>query len=210
MTGYKIIKNSSYFSRYTVKSRRLRSNKINKKLKKKSKELGKLQKTPLFIVIRISNVSTVVILKYHSLIGDNVVEMINSIELDIFGSNLSYKNLITDYFIGLLFSKRILLKFAINYINSFKTGIDLGFHKIARGGNISSIIKGIYDGGILISHSKNIMKEMTKVEDAILTNDSSGFITFFLDFVQRKSTLHEQILPLLNIFVDNIVKVHIF
>jgi len=173
MAVYKILKNSSYFSRFCTKQRRNREKRTNyrKKFKINNSYINEFKNIGFKCVIRKSNYSMSSFLIYPSIVGDFVIIFSNSKELFKYGYVNSSIHSFSAYFLGLLCSRKFLIKFNIYEKTYILTYLDIGFQKATFGSKIFVFIKGMNQGGIQIpytlpkktSFNKNCVLEKLKL-----------------------------------------------
>jgi len=143
MINQKVIKNASYFSRYVVKYRREREKKTRYVLRHKLRPINKKYYTnkKYRCFFRISNLFCRSALNYPSLLGDVIIVESTTNELTTFGIESGFKNLLTCYFLGILLSRKAILKLSLYSSYSPIFTLDLGFHKISFGGRANAFLK---------------------------------------------------------------------
>merc|ERR1712178_111112 len=131
MAIYKILKNSSYFSRFCTKQRRNREKKTNykKKFKTNDSYINNFKNIGFKCVLRKSNYSISSFLIYPSIVGDFIITSSNSKELFKYGYANSASHSFASYFLGLLCSRKFFTKFNIYEKTYILTYLDIGFQK---------------------------------------------------------------------------------
>lgn len=145
MTIYKILKNSSYFSRFRTKHRRNRERKTNysKKFKINNSIFSNFKKIGFKCVFRKSNYSISSYLIYPSIIGNFIILFSNSKELFKYGYSNSAIHSFASYFLGFLCSRKFFTKFNVYEKNYILTFLDMGFQKAYFGTKVFIFIKVI-------------------------------------------------------------------
>lgn len=90
--------------------------------------------------------------------GDNIVISAHSSELTKFGWKVSKGSIPGAYLTGLLLGKKAKEKGLNDFI------LDLGFSKSAKGGRIYAVLKGVFDNGIKVPFSQEILPSEDRIK----------------------------------------------
>ncbi len=90
--------------------------------------------------------------------GDKVVLSAHSSELDKFGWKAGKGNVPGAYLTGLLLAKRAKEKGLNDFV------LDMGFNKSVKGSRIYAVIKGVFDVGINVPHSADILPSEDRIK----------------------------------------------
>jgi large subunit ribosomal protein L5e len=115
--GYvKVVKNSSYFSRFQVKYKRRRSGKTDyrARLRLCTQDKNKYNTHKYRFVVRFSNKDITCQVVYAAITGDVVVAAAYSHELPKYGLSVGLSNYSAGYCVGLLLARRVLAKFGLD------------------------------------------------------------------------------------------------
>jgi large subunit ribosomal protein L5e len=114
--GYvKVVKTSSYFSRYQVKYKRRRCGKTDyrARLRLTTQDKNKYNTHKYRLVVRFSNKDITCQVVYAAIAGDVVVCAAYAHELKRYGLNVGLSNYSAAYATGLLLARRVLTKFGL-------------------------------------------------------------------------------------------------
>lgn len=114
--GYvKVVKTSSYFSRYQVKYRRRRSGKTDyrARLRLCTQDKNKYNTHKYRLVVRFSNKDITCQVVYAAISGDIVVAAAYAHELPRYGLKVGLNNYSAAYCVGLLLARRVLTQFGL-------------------------------------------------------------------------------------------------
>ena len=114
--GYvKVVKTSSYFSRYQVKYKRRRAGKTDyrARLRLTTQDKNKYNTHKYRLVVRFSNKDITCQVVYAAIAGDVVVAAAYAHELPRYGLSVGLTNYSAAYATGLLLARRILTKFGL-------------------------------------------------------------------------------------------------
>ncbi|GBF93315.1 60S ribosomal protein L5 [Raphidocelis subcapitata] len=186
--GYvKVVKTSSYFSRYQVKYRRRRSGKTDyrARLRLCTQDKNKYNTHKYRLVVRFSNRDITCQVVYSSIAGDVVVAAAYAHELPKYGLGVGLKNYSAAYCVGLLLARRVLTKFGLadTYKGQeepdgedfnvepaeegprpFRCLLDAGLKRTSTGAKTFAALKGALDGGLDIPHNEKRFVGWTKEE----------------------------------------------
>ena len=115
--GYvKVVKNSSYFSRFQVKYRRRREGKTDyrARLRLVKQDKNKYNTHKYRMSVRFSNKDITCQVQYATISGDVCVAAAYAHELPSYGLSLGLTNYAAAYCVGLLLARRVLTKFGID------------------------------------------------------------------------------------------------
>jgi len=176
--GYvKVVKSSSYFSRFQVKYRRRRQGKTDyrARLRLCTQDKNKYNTPKYRFVVRFTNTKVICQIAYASVAGDVVVAAAESKELEKFGIKFGFTNYAAAYATGLLLARRVLTKFGLadtykgqeeptgedynveeveDGPRPFTALLDTGLKRTCTGSKVFAALKGGLDGGIDIPHSE--------------------------------------------------------
>jgi large subunit ribosomal protein L5e len=176
--GYvKVVKSSSYFSRYQVKYRRRRQGKTDyrARLRLCTQDKNKYNTPKYRFVVRFTNTKVICQIAYASVSGDVIVASADSKELEKFGVKFGFTNYAAAYATGLLLARRVLTKFGLAETykgqeeptgedynveevddgpRPFTALLDTGLKRTSTGSKVFAALKGGLDGGIDIPHSE--------------------------------------------------------
>lgn len=188
--GYvKVVKTSSYFSRYQVKYKRRRSGKTDyrARLRLCTQDKNKYNTHKYRLVVRFSNKDVTCQVVYSSIAGDVVVAAAYAHELPKYGLAVGLKNYSAAYCVGLLLARRVLTKFGLaeHYKGQeepdgedfnvdpveegprpFRCLLDAGLKRTSTGSKTFAALKGALDGGLDIPHNEKRFVGWTK-EDGL-------------------------------------------
>jgi large subunit ribosomal protein L5e len=176
--GYvKVVKSSSYFSRYQVKYRRRRSGKTDyrARLRLCTQDKNKYNTPKYRFVVRFTNSNVICQIAYATIAGDVIVAQAQSKELTKYGIKFGFTNYAAAYATGLLLARRVLTKF--NLADAYKGQedpdgedynveaaedgprpftclLDTGLKRTSTGSKVFAALKGGLDGGLDIPHSE--------------------------------------------------------
>ncbi|KDD76608.1 ribosomal L18p/L5e [Helicosporidium sp. ATCC 50920] len=177
MPAMKVVKNSSYYSRYQVKYRRRREGKTDyrARLRLVTQDKNKYNTPKYRMVVRFTNKDIVCQLAYSTLAGDVVVASAYSHELPKYGLTVGLTNYAAAYATGLLLARRVLSKYnlAKAYAGNtedvgedynveeiegekrpFVALLDTGLKRTSTGSKVFAALKGALDGGLDVPHSE--------------------------------------------------------
>jgi large subunit ribosomal protein L5e len=176
--GYvKIVKTSSYFSRYQVKYKRRRQGKTDyrARLRLVKQDKNKYNTHKYRLVARISNRDVTCQIVYASITGDVVVSAAYAHELKGYGMSVGLTNYSACYATGLLLARRVLTKFGLadtykgceepdgedynveeveDAPRPFYCLLDAGLKRTSTGSKVFACLKGALDGGLDIPHNE--------------------------------------------------------
>ncbi|GFH05536.1 component of cytosolic 80S ribosome and 60S large subunit [Haematococcus lacustris] len=176
--GYvKVVKTSSYFSRYQVKYRRRRSGKTDyrARLRLVRQDKNKYNTHKYRLVVRFSNKDITCQIVYATIQGDVVVTAAYAHELPEYGLKVGLTNYSAAYCVGLLCARRVLTKFGLadtyagqeepdgaDYnVEAVEDGprpfyclLDTGLKRTSTGSKVFAALKGALDGGLDIPHNE--------------------------------------------------------
>eukprot|EP00877_Chromochloris_zofingiensis_P006401 jgi/Chrzof1/2013/Cz10g29210.t1 len=184
--GYvKVVKTSSYFSRYQVKYRRRRSGKTDyrARLRLCTQDKNKYNTHKYRLVVRFSNKDITCQVVYAAISGDIVVAAAYAHELPRYGLKVGLNNYSAAYCVGLLLARRVLTQFGLadtykgveeatgeDYnVEEVEDGprpfyclLDAGLKKTSTGSKTFGALKGALDGGLDIPHNEKRFVGYTK------------------------------------------------
>ena len=163
----KIVKNSSYFSRYQTAFRRRRECKTDyvqrSSLIQQDKTKYGAQKYRL--VARITNTRIIAQIVTATVNHDVTICQANSNELAEYGIKLGLTNYAAAYCVGLLLARRLLTKLGLQETfqgeideeedmerRPFRVLLDVGLRRTTTGARVFGVMKGAVDGGLLVPH----------------------------------------------------------
>jgi len=184
--GYvKVVKSSSYYSRYQVKYRRRRQGKTDyrARLRLTTQDKNKYNTHKYRIVVRFSNKDITCQVVYAAIAGDVVVAASYAHELPNFGLKVGLNNYSAAYATGLLLARRVLTKFGLGETykgqeepdgedynveaadegpRPFYCLLDAGLKRTSTGSKTFGALKGALDGGLDIPHNEKRFVGWTK------------------------------------------------
>lgn len=176
--GYvKVVKNSSYFSRYQVKYKRRRQGKTDyrARLRLTTQDKNKYNTHKYRFVVRFSNKDVTCQVTYAAVTGDVVVAAAYAHELPRYGIKTGLTNYAAAYATGLLLARRLLTNFGLadtytgveeadgeDYnVEAAEEGprpfyalLDAGLKRTSTGSKVFAALKGALDGGLDIPHNE--------------------------------------------------------
>jgi large subunit ribosomal protein L5e len=175
----KILKTSSYFSRFQVKYKRRRQGKTDyrARLRLTTQDKNKYNTPKYRMTVRFSNKDITCQIQYATIAGDIVVASAYAHELPAFGLKQGLTNYAAAYCTGLLLARRTLTKFSLadtyqgledpdavgeDYNvdeadegpRPFTALLDTGLKRTSTGSKVFAALKGALDGGLNIPHSE--------------------------------------------------------
>lgn len=174
----KLVKNSSYFSRFQTKYRRRREGKTDYYARKRliSQAKNKYNAPKYRLVVRFTKKDIICQIIYSKIEGDVVFAAAYAHELPRYGIKHGLTNWAAAYATGLLVARRALKKLGLDETYTgveeadgehtvteavddaprpFKVFLDVGLKRTSTGGRIFGALKGASDGGLHIPHSPN-------------------------------------------------------
>ncbi|KAJ2901751.1 putative 5S rRNA binding ribosomal protein [Zalerion maritima] len=181
MPLHKLVKNSSYYSRYQTKYKRRRQGKTDYYARKRliSQAKNKYGAPKYRLVVRFTNRDIVMQIVTAEITGDKVFVSAYSHELRAYGIEHGLTNWAAAYATGLLIARRALKKLDLDedfpgveeadgeYTlteaaeidgetrRPFKCFLDVGLTRTSTGARVFGAMKGASDGGIYVPHSEN-------------------------------------------------------
>ncbi|PNH02768.1 60S ribosomal protein L5 [Tetrabaena socialis] len=176
--GYvKVVKTSSYFSRFQVKYRRRRSGKTDyrARLRLVKQDKNKYNTPKYRLVVRFSNRDVTCQIVRSTIKGDIVEAAAYAHELPGYGLKCGLTNYASCYCVGLLVARRILAKFGLDKhypgqeepdgadynVEPVEDGprpfyclLDTGLKRTSTGSKVFACLKGALDGGLDIPHNE--------------------------------------------------------
>jgi large subunit ribosomal protein L5e len=186
--GYvKVVKSSSYYSRYQVKYRRRRQGKTDyrARLRLTTQDKNKYNTHKYRLVVRFSNKDITCQVVYAAIAGDVVVAAAYAHELPKYGLKVGLNNYSAAYATGLLLARRVLTKYGLadtykgceepdgeDYnVEAAEEGprpfyclLDAGLKRTSTGSKTFGALKGALDGGLDIPHNEKRFVGWTKEE----------------------------------------------
>jgi large subunit ribosomal protein L5e len=175
----KVLKTSSYFSRYQVKYKRRRQGKTDyrARLRLTTQDKNKYNTPKYRFSVRFSNKNITCQIQYATIAGDIVVASAYSHELKEYGLKQGLTNYSAAYCTGLLLARRVLTKFKLadtykgmedpdavgedynvdeedDQPRPFTALLDTGLKRTSTGSKVFAALKGALDGGLNIPHSE--------------------------------------------------------
>jgi len=164
----KLIKNSSYFSRFQTQFRRRREAKTDYVQRSAliRQDKTKYGAAKYRLVARITNTKVIAQVVTAAVDHDITLAQATSAELPRYGVKLGLSNYAAAYCTGLLLARRLLKKLGLD--ETFKTEIteedeserrpfrallDVGLRRTTTGARVFAVMKGAIDGGLLVPHS---------------------------------------------------------
>lgn len=118
--------------------------------------------------------------------GDKVVLSSHSSELNKFGWKASKGSIPGAYLTGLLLGKKAKEKGLNDFI------LDIGFNKSAKGGRVYAALKGVFDCGINVPHSEEILPSEDRIRGehikkyaALVKKDSEAYKKRFSLYIKN-------------------------
>lgn len=179
MPFVKVVKDSSYFSRYQVKYRRRREGKTDYYARKRlvTQAKNKYNSPKYRLVVRFTNKDIIAQIVYAKIQGDIVLTSAYAHELPRYGIKHGLTNWASAYAVGLLVARRALTKLGLadkyegvvepegeishterpddeEAPRPFKVFLDVGLRRTSTGSRVFGVMKGASDGGIYIPHNE--------------------------------------------------------
>ncbi|KAI8959319.1 60S ribosomal protein L5 [Daldinia sp. FL1419] len=181
MTFHKVVKSSSYYSRFQTKYRRRREGKTDYYARKRliTQAKNKYNAPKYRLVVRFTNRDIITQIVSSEISGDKVFAAAYSHELKAYGIEHGLTNWAAAYATGLLLARRVLKKLGLDETfagveepdgeytlteaaehdgeerRPFKAFLDVGLARTSTGARVFGVMKGASDGGILVPHSEN-------------------------------------------------------
>lgn len=168
----KIVKNTSYFSRYQTQFRRRRECKTEYVQRSAliQQDNTKYAARKYRLVARVTNHKIIAQIISADVDHDVTLCQANSVELKNYGIALGLTNYAAAYCVGLLVARRLLKKVGMDEIYTgpikegsddedeekrrpFRVILDVGLRRTTTGARVFGVMKGAVDGGLLIPHS---------------------------------------------------------
>lgn len=167
----KIIKNSSYYSRYQTPFRRRRECKTEyvQRAALIQQDKTKYGAKKYRLVARITNTKIIAQIVEAEIDHDVTIAQATSTELTKYGIKLGLSNYAAAYCTGLLVARRVLKNLKLDEIfkepikeedsededarRPFKVLLDVGLRRTTTGAKVFAVMKGAVDGGLFIPHS---------------------------------------------------------
>jgi large subunit ribosomal protein L5e len=174
--GYvKVVKSSSYFSRFQVKYKRRRQGKTDyrARLRLTTQDKNKYNTPKYRFIVRFSKKNITAQVAYATVAGDVVVAAAYSHELPRYGLEVGLTNYAAAYCTGLLLARRVLTKFGLadayqgqeeatgedynveeaeDGPRPFTALLDTGLKRTSTGSKVFAALKGACDGGMSVPH----------------------------------------------------------
>jgi len=176
----KLVKNSSYFSRYQVKYKRRRAGKTDYYARKRliTQAKNKYNAPKYRLVVRFTNRDIIMQIVTSEITGDKVFCAAYAHELKRYGVTHGLTNWAAAYCVGLLIARRALTKLELadhfegveepdgefklteeaevdgESRRPFKCFLDVGLTRTSTGARVFGAMKGASDGGLYIPHSE--------------------------------------------------------
>jgi large subunit ribosomal protein L5e len=175
----KVLKTSSYFSRFQVKYKRRRQGKTDyrARLRLTTQDKNKYNTPKYRMTVRFSNKDITCQIQYATIAGDVVVAAAYAHELPHFGLKQGLTNYAAAYCTGLLLARRVLTKFGLadtykgledadavgedynvdeadDGPRPFTALLDTGLKRTSTGSKVFAALKGALDGGLNVPHSE--------------------------------------------------------
>ncbi|KAI0885789.1 60S ribosomal protein L5 [Annulohypoxylon maeteangense] len=177
----KVVKSSSYYSRFQTKYKRRRQGKTDYYARKRliSQAKNKYNAPKYRLVVRFTNRDIITQIVTSEIAGDKVFAAAYSHELKAYGIEHGLTNWAAAYATGLLLARRVLKKLGLDETfagveepdgeftlteaaeedgeerRPFKAFLDVGLARTSTGARVFGVMKGASDGGILVPHSEN-------------------------------------------------------
>ena len=166
----KIVKNSSYFSRFQTPFRRRRECKTDYVQRSAliQQDKTKYGAKKYRLVARITNTKVIAQIIYAEVDHDVTIAQANSSELPRYGIKLGLSNYAAAYCCGLLVARRLLKKLGLDEKftheikedesdeeearRPFRVLLDVGLRRTTTGAKVFAVMKGAVDGGLKIPH----------------------------------------------------------
>lgn len=174
----KVVKTTSYYSRYQVKFRRRREGKTDYQARRRlvQQDKNKYDSKKYRLVVRRTNARIIVQIIYATIQGDRVLAQADSFELKRFGLESGLTNYAASYATGLLLARRLLTQLGMadiykgvetadgEFFDVYEKGInedrrpfrallDVGLVRTTTGNRVFGALKGAVDGGIHVPHN---------------------------------------------------------
>ncbi|KAI2620307.1 60S ribosomal protein L5 [Hypomontagnella submonticulosa] len=181
MPFHKVVKSSSYYSRFQTKYKRRREGKTDYYARKRliTQAKNKYNAPKYRLVVRFTNRDIITQIVTSEIAGDKVFAAAYSHELRAYGIEHGLTNWAAAYATGLLLARRVLKKLGLDETftgveepdgeytlteaaeedgeerRPFKAFLDVGLARTSTGARVFGVMKGASDGGILVPHSEN-------------------------------------------------------
>ncbi|KAI1091039.1 60S ribosomal protein L5 [Rostrohypoxylon terebratum] len=181
MPFHKVVKSSSYYSRFQTKYKRRRQGKTDYYARKRliTQAKNKYNAPKYRLVVRFTNRDIITQIVTSEIAGDKVFAAAYSHELKAYGIEHGLTNWAAAYATGLLLARRVLKKLGLDETftgveepdgeftlteaaeedgeerRPFKAFLDVGLARTSTGARVFGVMKGASDGGILVPHSEN-------------------------------------------------------
>ena len=164
----KVVKNSSYYSRFQTKLRRRRECKTDyaQRTLLIQQDKTKYGAPKYRLVSRITNTKVIAQIVVAHLDHDETICQALSTELPKYGIKLGLSNYAAAYATGLLVARRFLTKLNLTEVfdkkndeeedderRPFKVILDVGLAHTTTGAKVFAVMKGAVDGGLFINHN---------------------------------------------------------
>lgn len=201
MAYMKVLKTSSYFSRYQVKYKRRRQGKTDyrARLRLTTQDKNKYNTPKYRFSVRFSNRDITCQIQYATIAGDIVVASAYAHELPRYGLKQGLTNYAAAYATGLLLARRTLTKFGLadtyqgltdadavgeDYNvdeadegpRPFTALLDTGLKRTSTGSKVFAALKGALDGGLNVPHSEKRFVGYSREDKSLDAETLSKFI----------------------------------
>jgi len=174
----KVVKTTSYYSRYQVKFRRRREGKTDYQARRRlvQQDKNKYDSKKYRLVVRRTNARIITQIIFATIQGDRVLAQADSFELKRFGLESGLTNYAASYATGLLLARRLLTQLGMadiykgvetadgEFFDVYEKGInedrrpfrallDVGLVRTTTGNRVFGALKGAVDGGIHVPHN---------------------------------------------------------
>jgi len=174
----KVVKTTSYYSRYQVKFRRRREGKTDYQARRRliQQDKNKYDSKKYRLCVRRTNSRIIVQIIYATIQGDRVLCQADSNELKSYGLEAGLTNYAASYTTGLLLARRLLKQLGMDNLykgveaadgeffdvyekgvnedrRPFRALLDVGLVRTTTGNRVFGALKGAVDGGLHVPHS---------------------------------------------------------
>lgn len=178
MAFVKVVKTTSYYSRYQVKYRRRREGKTDFYARRRLivQDKNKYESKKYRLVVRRTNRRIITQITYATIQGDRVLCQADSRDLKAYGVEAGLTNYAASYATGLLLARRLLSDLGMAELykgvesadgeffdvyekgvnedrRPFKALLDVGLVRTTTGNRVFGALKGAVDGGIHVPHN---------------------------------------------------------
>ena len=200
----KIVKNSSYFSRFQTPFRRRRECKTDYVQRSSliQQDKTKYGAKKYRLVARITNTKVIAQIIYAELDHDVTIAQANSSELPRYGVELGLSNYAAAYCCGLLVARRLLKKLGLDEKfqheikeeeedddarRPFRVLLDVGLRRTTTGAKVFAVMKGAVDGGLRIPHEDKRFAGHSEKKDRTMYYILGGHVADYMRKLEKEN-----------------------